>query len=299
MANAFNDSPVMSDLGMGAFVKFGIDLPNYGKFGDPALLLDLAMEAEAAAWDGFFLWDHLVSGGRSAVTDPWVVLSAAAVKTEHIRLGTMVTPLARRRMARLARETVAIDHLSGGRLILGVGLGHFDKKEFAYFGDEGDRRTRARILDESLDLLSLFWSGEKVSFPGEFVQAQTTPFLPTPLQEPRIPVWVAGSWPNRRPMRRAARWDGAFPIDARGGLSQQMSVEDMSDVVSFLADCRPASGSFDIVQAGLMTGDDARDIELTERYADVGVTWWLENFFPSRMSPAAVRRFIRRGPPTT
>ena len=193
MANAYSGNAVVSDLRMEALVKFGIDLPNYGKFGDPALLLDLAIEAEAAGWNGFFLWDHLVSGGRSAVTDPWVVLSATAVKTERIRLGTMVTPLARRRMARLARETVAIDHLSGGRLILGVGLGHHDKKEFADFGDEGNRRTRATILDESLDVLSLLWSGEEVSFQGEFVQAQTTPFLPSPLQEPRIPIWVAGT----------------------------------------------------------------------------------------------------------
>ncbi len=280
-------------------MQFGIDLPNYGKFGDPTLLVDLAIEAESAAWDGFFLWDHLVSGGRSTVTDPWVVLSAAAVKTERIRLGPMVTPLARRRMARLARETVALDHLSGGRLILGVGLGSSDRKEFAYFGDEGDRKARAKILDESLDVLALLWGGEKVMFKGEHVEARTTPFLPTPFQGPRIPIWVAGTWPNKPPMRRAARWDGAFPIDARGDLSQQLSIEDMSDVISFVKERRPAGGSFDIVHAGLMTGDAAQDIDLTDHYAEIGVTWWLEHLYPSRMTPTAVRKFIRRGPPTT
>jgi len=136
-------------------------------------------------------------------------------------------------------------------------------------------------------------------FKGAHVEARTTPFLPTPVQEPRIPVWVAGTWPNKPPMRRAACWDGAFPIDACGDLSQQMSIEDISDVISFLKECRPADVSLDIVHAGLMTADTARDIDLTDRYVKIGVTWWLEHLHPSRMTPTAVRKFIRRGPPTT
>jgi alkanesulfonate monooxygenase SsuD/methylene tetrahydromethanopterin reductase-like flavin-dependent oxidoreductase (luciferase family) len=280
-------------------MRFGIDLPNYGKFGDPALLLDLAIEAESAGWDGFFLWDHLVSGGRTPVTDPWVVLSAVAVKTERIRLGPMVTPLARRRMNKLARETVAVDQLSGGRLILGVGLGHFDDKEFAAFGDASDRKTRGQVLDESLDVLAALWSGQAVDYQGEHVRARTTPFLPTPLQQPRIPVWVAGTWPNKRPMRRAAAWDGAFPIDAGGDLTQQMSPEAMADAIAYVGEHRTGKGAFDIVHAGLVSGQQERDIELAARYADVGVTWWLEHVYPSRMSPVAIRRLIRMGPPRT
>ena len=178
-------------------------------------MLDLASEAEAAGWDGFFLWDHLLSGGHTPVTDPWVVMSALAVRTERIAFGPMVTPLARRRMNKLARETVALDRLSGGRLIMGVGLGFFDEKEFSAFGDEGDRRVRGRILDESLDVLAGLWSGEAFTYNGDYLQVASAPFLPTPLQRPRIPVWVAGLWPNKKPMRRAAAWDGAFPIDRR------------------------------------------------------------------------------------
>jgi alkanesulfonate monooxygenase SsuD/methylene tetrahydromethanopterin reductase-like flavin-dependent oxidoreductase (luciferase family) len=280
-------------------MKFAVDLPNYGKFGDPALLLELAIEAEAAGWDGFFLWDHLVSGGRTPVTDPWVVMSAVAVGTERIRFGPMVTPLARRRMNNLARATVALDHLSGGRFVMGVGLGHFDDKEFAAFGDAGDRKVRAQILDESLDILGKLWSGEAVEYTGDHVHARTTPFLPTPVQRPRIPIWVAGLWPNKRPMRRAAAWDGAFPIDARGDLTEQMSPEDMADAIAYVDANRTAKGPFDIVHAGLMSGDGAHDIELARRYAEVGVTWWLEHVYPSRMSPAAVRKLIHAGPPRT
>ena len=278
-------------------MKFGIDLPNYGEFGDPRLLLDLAVEAEAADWDGFFLWDHLVSGSRSPATDPWIVMSAVAVRTEHIRFGPMVTPLARRRMNKLARETVALDHLSGGRLILGVGLGLYDDKEFAAFGDEGERKARGRILDESLDVLAGLWSGKPSTFKGQFLQARTSAFLPTPLQRPRIPIWVAGLWPNKRPMRRAAAWDGAFPIAAALDLTEQMSPRDITDVVAYIADHRTDDAPFDIVHAGLMSGDRTADAEMTQVYTDAGVTWWLEHIHPGRMSLAAVRELIRRGPP--
>jgi alkanesulfonate monooxygenase SsuD/methylene tetrahydromethanopterin reductase-like flavin-dependent oxidoreductase (luciferase family) len=131
-------------------MRFGLDLTIFGELADPTLLVELGVAAEAAGWDGFFLWDHLVTAHAGEVTDPWVVLAALAARTERIRLGPMVTPLARRRVPKLARETVALDHLSTGRFTLGVGLGEHDAAEFSAFGDEGDRVTRARVLDESL-----------------------------------------------------------------------------------------------------------------------------------------------------
>ena len=278
-------------------MEFGIDLPNFGEFGDPGVLLDLALEAEAAGWDGFFLWDHLLSGGQIPATDPWMVMSAIAVRTERIRLGPMVTPLARRRMNKLARETVALDHLSRGRLIMGVGLGFFDDKEFTAFGDEGDPRVRAQILDESLEVLEGLWSGEAFSFDGQHLQATTSPFLPRPLQQPRIPVWVAGTWPHKRPMRRAASWDGAFPIDAGGDLTKQMSPAAMAEVIAYIGTQRTTDSAFDIVHAGLLSGEREPDMALTQRYAEVGVTWWLEHVYPGRMSPVELREFIHGGPP--
>lgn len=260
-------------------------------------MLDLAIEAEAAGWDGFFLWDHLVSDGGMPVTDPWVVMSAIAVRTERIVFGPMVTPLARRRMSKLARETVALDRLSGGRLIMGVGLGHFDEKEFSAFGDEGDRRIRGRILDESLDVLVGLWGGEPFAYRGEHLQVRTAPFRPTPLQRPRIPIWVAGLWPNRKPMRRAADWDGAFPIDRDGDLSEQLSLPDMADAIAFLKGKRTTEQPFDVIHAGLSSGDQQLDTDLARQYAEIGVTWWLEHVYPDRWSVAELRRFIQAGPP--
>lgn len=280
-------------------MRFGLDLTIFGELADPKLLADLAVEAEAAGWDGFFLWDHVASTFDPRVTDPWVALAAAAVRTSDVRLGPMVTPLARRRMTRLARETVALDQLSGGRLILGVGLGANDELEFGAFGDEGDRRARARILDESLEVLTALWSGEPVSFEGEHLRVQAEPFLPTPVQRPRIPIWVAGSWPLRRPLRRAAVWDGAYLNKAGADFQYQMTPEEMREVATAVERYRTSGGPYDIVHAGLLSGERGRDRALAEAYADAGVTWWLEHIYPGRLQVDELRRLIRVGPPRT
>jgi alkanesulfonate monooxygenase SsuD/methylene tetrahydromethanopterin reductase-like flavin-dependent oxidoreductase (luciferase family) len=280
-------------------MRFGLDLTIFGELADPNLLVELAVAAEAAGWDGFFLWDHLITARAGEVTDPWVVLAAVAARTERIRLGPMVTPLARRRMPKLARETVALDHLSGGRFTLGVGLGENDVAEFSAFGDEGDRVTRARVLDESLALLDRFWSGQAVSFQGQHLHAESEPFLPTPLQQPRIPVWVAALWPHQRPLHRAAAWDGVFPIKAGGGFEYQMSPQEMADAAAFIEGHRVTPGPYDIVHAGLLSGDRERDVALTAVYAEAGVSWWLEHIYPGRMSSAQIRDFIGLGPPRT
>jgi alkanesulfonate monooxygenase SsuD/methylene tetrahydromethanopterin reductase-like flavin-dependent oxidoreductase (luciferase family) len=280
-------------------MRFGIDLTIFGSFSDPALLLDLAIEAESAGWDGFFLWDHILTDGRTPVADPWMVLAAVAARTERIRFGPMVTPLARRRMSKLARETVTLDHLSGGRFNLGVGLGSRDEREFSAFGDPGDRVVRARVLDESLAVLSGLWSGEALSHEGEHLRADTAGFLPRPLQQPRIPVWVAALWPHGRPLRRAADWDGVFVIKAGAERTYQMSPDEMAAVIARVREHRTTVEPFDVVHAGLLSGDHAQDVELARRYADVGVTWWLDHIYPGRMTPDEVRRFIRGGPPAT
>jgi len=243
------------------------------------------------------VWDHLVGDDDKPATDPWVVLAAVAAQTRRIRFGPMVTPLARRRASKLARETVALDHLSGGRLIMGVGLGANDEPEFTAFGDMGDRKARGRILDESLAVLDGLWSGEPFSYRGDHLVVEQATFRPGPLQQPRIPIWVAGLWPNRRPMRRAAAWDGAFPIDRGGDMSTMLSLQATADVIAFIEQSRRSDASFDYVHAGLMSGDHDRDVETARRYADIGVTWWLEHFYPARLSPDGVRELIRGGPP--
>lgn len=280
-------------------MRFGLDLTIFGELADPALLADLAVAAEGAGWDGFFLWDHLATTLDPRVTDPWIALAAAATRTSSIRLGPMVTPLARRRMTKLARETVALDHLSAGRLVLGVGLGVHDELEFAAFGDEGDRATRARILDESLELLVQLWSGEPVNFEGAHLHLTAEPFLPTPLQRPRIPIWVAASWPRRRPLRRAAAWDGVFPMRAGAGFEYQMTPQEMAETRAFIDDQRQYDGPFELVHGGLLSGDHAADKEVVQPYAEAGVTWWLEHIYPGRMDLAELRHRIALGPPRT
>lgn len=278
-------------------MRFALDLTTFGSFADPALLADLAVEAEEAGWDGFFLWDHVATTLDLLATDAWIALAAAATRTRVIRLGPMVTPLARRRMTKLARETVALDRLSDGRLVLGVGLGFDDEREFAAFGDEGDRVIRARILDESLALLDQLWSGRPVSFAGQHLSVEAAPFLPRPVQRPRIPVWIAGMWPAKRPMRRAASWDGACPQKAGAGFEYQMTPAEMASVGRFIGGERTADGPFDLVHTGLLSGDRAADLELVRSYERVGVSWWLEHIYPGRLTVAQTRELIRLGPP--
>ena len=195
---------------------YAIDSPISGDYSDPRLLGELAYLAEQSGWDGFFIWDHLSLEGTQPIVDPWVALSVMAARTERIRIGTAVTPIPRRRPWRLARETASVDRLSGGRLTLGVGLGEPADSEYERFGEDGSLKTRAAKLDEGLDVLTGLWSGEPFSYHGEHFRVEGARFLPRPVQQPRIPIWVGGQWPNRPPWRRAARWDGVYPIYWQG-----------------------------------------------------------------------------------
>jgi alkanesulfonate monooxygenase SsuD/methylene tetrahydromethanopterin reductase-like flavin-dependent oxidoreductase (luciferase family) len=223
----------------------------FEELSEPALVAELAASAERRGWDGFFVWDHVAySEPVRALADPWVTLAAVAVATERITIGPLVTPLARRRPHQLARETVTLDRLSGGRLVLGVGLGSERTGEFdpARFGEEGDPRARARLLDDGLDRLVAYWDGE---------------FEPRPVQRPRIPVWVASRWPSRRPLRRAARFDGLFPIDLPGP-------DALEDLAAELRELR-GPGPFDLVVEHPPGADPAP-------WAAAGATWCLTAF---------------------
>ena len=228
----------------------GIFVAPFEELSEPRLVAELAARAEARGWDGFFLWDHVAYRKPvRALADPWVTLSAVAMATERVIIGPLVTPLARRRPHQLARETVTLDRLSGGRLVLGVGAGSERTEEFdpARFGEEGDMRARAALLDEGLERLQAYWGGE---------------FEPRPVNG-RIPVWVAARWPNRRPLRRAARWDGLFPIDLPGP-------EALAELASEIAVLR-GPGPYDLV-AEVPTGTDPAP------WIEAGATWCLTGF---------------------
>jgi alkanesulfonate monooxygenase SsuD/methylene tetrahydromethanopterin reductase-like flavin-dependent oxidoreductase (luciferase family) len=249
--------------------RFGIFLAPFDELADPRRIADVAARAEEHGWDGVFLWDHVAYDPPvRAVADPWVAMSAMACATDRVLLGPLVTPLARRRIQKLARETVSLDHLSGGRLVLGAGLGGDRGGELSRFGEELDPRARAALLDEGLARLEAYWSGE---------------LEPQPVQRPRIPVWLAARWPNRRPVRRAARWDGLFPIDLPG-----------PDALAALAgDIREErgedAGPFDIVVTGPPGTDPAPWIA-------AGATWCLTGF-GSQPRAADVEAVVAAGPP--
>jgi len=193
-------------------MQYGLSIPQLDDFANVRRLADLASEAEEAGWDGFFVWDHILFDDLwRRVIDPWIALAAIAMSTSRIRMGTMVTPLARRRPWKLAREALSIDQLSKGRLILGVGLGAPEEWEFGYFGEETDAKLRAKEMDEGLEILSGLLSGELFSFQGEFYNLKEMRFLPKPVQSPHIPIWVGGTWPNKKPLQRAVKYDGYFP----------------------------------------------------------------------------------------
>ena len=277
-------------------MRYGVSTPNFGDYSDPRLLAELAREAEAAGWDGFFLWDHIVWPWHDTVADPWVALAVMAMSTERLRLGPMVTPIPRRHPWKLARETVTLDHLSAGRLLLGVGLGGFQSEEFEAFGEEGDPKVRAAKLDEGLEVLTGLWSGEPFSYSGKHYQVKEVHFIPPPVQQPRIPIWVAGTWPLKAPFRRAARWDGVVPT--RRDVDKPLTPAEIRDIVAYVKEHRTSDAPFDVGHGGQTPGRDAaEDAEIVAPYAEAGVTWWLEARLPWVSPLAEVRERIRKGPP--
>ncbi|MGI9597161.1 MAG: LLM class flavin-dependent oxidoreductase [Acidimicrobiales bacterium] len=253
-------------------MKFAINVPNFGDYADPRLTATLARTAEDAGWDGFFVWDHINAAFEpgSPMADPWVLLTTIALATERIRIGTMVTPLARRRPWKLARETATIDGLSGGRLILGVGLGFPPEPEFSALGEESDDRLRAQKLDEGLDVLTGLWSGERFSFEGEHYSVSDVQFLPTPVQQPRIPIWVAQMYPYRRPLQRAARWDGLVPMHQTDMFPTPAQVD---EVVSVARSLRTTDEPFDVNVPILLNADRSGAGQLVRDYEAAGATW--------------------------
>jgi hypothetical protein len=281
-------------------VRFAINLPNIGPYADVLAMADLARVAEDSGWEGLFVWDHVtwLRSEPQPVADPWILLTAVALATTRLRVGTMVTPVARRRPTKLARETITLDRLSGGRLTLGVGLGTPVDDEFVAVGEPGDLRVLARRLDEGLDVLAAAWSGRSVSYHGTTQHVDGVTFLPRPVQRPRIPVWVGGTWPKRAPLRRALRWDGAvftyLDASAPGPGWRSPEPHEIAELASLARRERGSSDGFDIVVGGRSADDDAH---LVEPLAAAGATWWQESLGPHYGEWEDVISRIRLGPP--
>lgn len=271
-------------------MKYGFVLPN----GDARTAAETARAGEAAGWDGFFVWEPVWG------IDAWVSLTAAAMVTERIRLGTMITPLSRMRPWKLASETATLDQLSGGRVILSVGLGALDSG-FAAFGEVVDRHTRAELLDEGLDILTGLWGGQPFSYEGAHYKVQPTEFIvpPPPVQQPLIPIWVVGAWNRPKSMARALRYDGILPNPMTPeGEHRPLTTDDVRDIAAYAAANRAEVTPFDIVVEGATPGNKPKKAAETVRgWAEAGATWWIEALW-NAPDAAAVRRRVEQGPPS-
>ncbi len=283
-------------------MQYGLSLPNGGECATPQFLLELAVLAEEAGWEGIFLEDYICYTNDAypvaspPTIDPWVALAALALQTKRVLLGTTVTPLPRRRPWKLAREAVSVDVLSNGRLIVGVGSGDVREPGFSHFGEERDAKHRAELLDEGLAILAGLWRGEPFSYQGTHYRVEEVAFLPKPVQQPRIPIWVGGGWPNKGPVQRALRWDGAILYnETHGGPWQDMTAQEVRQLRGMVEQKRGPAGAYDIVVGGRRRSKDwQQEQALIQTLAEAGATWWVEWIPPSDRQ--TMRAAVKRGP---
>lgn len=275
-------------------MKYGFVLPQ----GNARLAADFAFEAEQASWDGFFVWEPVWGN------DAWICLAAAAMRTQRIRLGTMLTPLSRMRPWKLASETVTLDQLSNGRVILAVGLGATDTG-FEDFGEITDRRLRVERLDEGLEILTRLWKAQPFDFDGRHYHVHLKKLggplgAPAPVQQPRIPIWVVGAWPRHKSMERVLRYDGLLPAlmgeDGKVKFSSPTPTE-FRQMAGYIKTHRASNTPFDIIAEGKTPGDDRiQAAAQLQPLAEAGATWWNETMWDAPNDEAVLAR-IRQGPP--
>jgi alkanesulfonate monooxygenase SsuD/methylene tetrahydromethanopterin reductase-like flavin-dependent oxidoreductase (luciferase family) len=274
-------------------LRYGFLIPT----GGPREVADLAREVEEAGWDGAFYWDGIAIGEMDTY-DPWVVMAAMAMSTGRVRIGAVLTPPARRRPWKLARETMTLDHLSGGRLVLPVGLGATDDGGFSKVGEPTDRKTRAGRLDEALEILTGLWSGEPFSYEGAHYRFEEMVFRPPTIQRPRVPIWVVGAWPSERSMKRALRYDGVLAASVGGDAgSPGVTPETIRQIREYVRE-NGKGEDYSIVWEGQTPGGDPeKAASIVRPYAEAGATWWIESPWTPPNAPEDLRRRIRQGPP--
>ena len=277
-------------------MKYGIEIQG----GEPRTVGDLAHEAEEAGWDGVFIADALAIGFKGQPDMPWfdtqVALAVIAMRTQRISIGTLIVAVTRRRPWKLAREIMTLDHLSGGRLILGVGLGAAEHDQGFYkVGEEMDLKRRAEIMDETLAILIGLWSGKPFTFKGTHYKFDKMTMIPRPVQKPRIPIWVPGVWPKEKSMQRALRWDGIIPQKYKGSPADTAKPEDTREIAAYVAKNRRAKSTFDIIAGGSTPAKSPKKAaEKVRPFAEAGATWWIESVWSGE---AKLRARIKAGPP--
>lgn len=289
---------------MTAGLRRGLVLPNWVAGDDPARLVEAAVAAEAAGWDGVFLADHLVfpppaeiggdaePGTAAPMPDPWITLAAVAARTRSLRLGSWITPVPRRQPWQLARDLATLDRLSGGRVLLGAGLGR--RPDHDRFGTPWDLPALGRRFDAALDVVDGLWRGEVVTHHSEHFTVDGVRLLPRPVQHPRIPVLIGGLWPNRAFLRRGARWDGIVPhFPGDGVLPGDGTAPErhVTDLVAAYRELVDEPGEVLLLDAPPGAGAGYRDL-----CGELGVTWLLTAKVEERWDLDLDR--IAAGPPS-
>jgi len=273
-------------------MHYGIEVVTLGDYADPRLVVQLAQAAEAAGWEGVFIWDHLGFTWGAPSGDPWVILAAVAQATRRLKLGTAVMPIPRRRPFVVANAVATLDLLSEGRVIFGAGLGGMPE-EFSAFGEPAGTRERAGRLDEGLDILSRLWAGEKVDHQGQYYTVNGVTLAPLPRQQPHPPIWIGGE--SRPAMRRAARWDGWII----GGVNEQGQITktpaQLAGQVAYIRQHRAKPGPFEVAMSGYSNPGES---SLPREFEAAGLTWWLESLHGFRGDFAELRARVMAGPPT-
>jgi len=277
-------------------MEYGLDVPTTGEYADPRVLAQLAGEAEAAGWDGYFLWDVLLGGADMfiPVLDPWIALTAVALQTTRIRIGTLATPLARERPWLVARRLANLDQASGGRVVCVAGLG-FREADFSAFGEESDAKVRAQKLDEGLMVLAGLLAEERVSFAGDHYSINQVTLRPRPAQSPRPPIWLAAGWPRHAPIRRATRWDGVCLKSYHQDQHKPLTPTDVAEALAYIHSERTSDAPFDVAVSGESPLDVKSAREQVQPFAEVGATWWVEEGLGWTLDEFRAR--IQAGPP--
>ena len=289
-------------------VKCALYVPVFNDYAEPAQIVELACLAEASGWDGIFIWDHIAlrPGGSLEVVDATVTLAAVAQATSTIQLGPMISPLARRRPWKFAKEIATLDRLSKGRVIVGTGLGEPVGADFESFGEDGTSAGRASRLDEGLSLLDRFLRDEEVDHVGKHYSISKARLRPTPVQQPRPPIWVAACLPYKRGFRRAAQWEGCFPLkipSKRSGntdwTSWWLTPPELNEVAETIDQRRGNLDNYVLVSTGStnsLSGTAAK--QQLDSFSNNGANWWLEWIPDETGTYSKTAERIDRGPPS-
>jgi hypothetical protein len=274
-------------------VNYGFVLP----VTDPRNVIELSAEAEKAGWDGVFVAEMIYG------PDAWVTLAGAAMHTERIKLGTMLSPVARMRPWKIASETATLDRISNGRVILAVGLGALETG-YAEYGEVTDRKTRVELTEETLQIVTSLWKGEPFSFHGKHYQVDITnldkgmrDWEIRPVQTPHIPIWHAGTWPAGPSMRRALKYDGLLPNVFLDGRHASLTPEALAGMRALANETRGTDTPYDIIVEGESQANDPAEIEKMTAWEQAGATWWIESSWSKQDDLDFLRTRITAGPP--